>query len=86
MGAPRPHADPRGPTRARTGPDGDPVLLKDQDRSKWDAALVEEGTALVVRAFATKEVGAFAIQGAMAAQYAAAKTAAATDWQRIARL
>jgi RNA polymerase sigma-70 factor (ECF subfamily) len=71
---------------ARTTPGGDLVLLEDQDRTRWDAALIAEGRALVGRAFASGEVGAYAIQAAIAAAHAEAPGAAATDWRRIVGL
>ncbi len=71
---------------ARTGPDGDLVLLADQDRRRWDQALVEEGRTLVGRAFATGEVGTYAIQAAIAAEHTRTGNAAGTDWARIVSL
>jgi len=71
---------------ARTTPDGDLVLLEDQDRSLWDRRLIAEGGALVGRAFATGQVGAYAIQAAIAAEHAGAPDPSATDWPRIAAL
>ncbi len=68
---------------ARQDMAGDIVLLSDQDRSRWDTSLMEEGTALVVRAFKAGPVGAYAIQGAIAAVHAEAREAAATDWNEI---
>jgi len=62
--------------RARTTPDGDIILLEDQNRSVWDAGLIAEGRALVARAPA----GPYAVQAAIAAEHAAA----ATDWGRVA--
>jgi RNA polymerase sigma-70 factor (ECF subfamily) len=70
----------------RTTADGDVVLLADQDRSLWNADLIREGTALVDRAFATGHIGAYTLQGAIAAIHAAAPTAEATDWAEIAGL
>ena len=71
---------------ARTTPEGDIVLLEDQDRSKWDARLIAEGRALVERALGTRRFGAYAIQAAIAAVHASAPSAAATDWRQIAAL
>jgi RNA polymerase sigma-70 factor (ECF subfamily) len=68
---------------ARTTPDGDVVLLDDQDRSLWDAGLIAEGRALLGRATGTGRVGPYTIQAAIAAVHSVAPTAAATDWRRI---
>lgn len=69
---------------ARTTPDGDIILLEDQDRARWDAGLIAEGRALVDTA--TDERGPYAIQAAIAAVHATAATAAATDWGRVVTL
>ncbi len=66
--------------RARTTPDGDIVLLEDQNRAAWDAGLIAEGRALV--AGAAGPAGPYAVQAAIAAEHAAA----ATDWGRVAAL
>jgi RNA polymerase sigma-70 factor (ECF subfamily) len=71
---------------ARASPSGDLILLEDQDRSLWDATLIAEGQALVERLLGSGEVGAYALQAAIAAVHAEAPTAAATDWTRIAAL
>jgi RNA polymerase sigma-70 factor (ECF subfamily) len=71
---------------ARATATGDLVLLEDQDRASWDRELIAEGRALVVRAFDSGEVGAYAIQAAIAAAHAEAPDAAATDWGRIVGL
>ncbi len=71
---------------ARLSEAGEIVLLPDQDRALWDSALIGEGVALVERAFATGEVGSYAIQAAISAVHAAARTAEATDWRRIVLL
>ncbi len=71
---------------ARLGPDGTPVLLEAQARGLWDAALIAEGTRLAEAAFARPPVGAYTIEALIAATHAAAPTAAATDWPRIAAL
>jgi RNA polymerase sigma-70 factor (ECF subfamily) len=71
---------------ARATPEGDIVLLEDQDRSKWDADLIAEGRALVERAWSAGRFGAYAIQAAIAAVHANAPTPDATDWRRIAAL
>jgi RNA polymerase sigma-70 factor (ECF subfamily) len=71
---------------ARSTPEGDLVLLEDQDRSKWDARLIAEGVALVERALRTRRFGAYAVQAAIAAAHASAPSAVATDWRQIAAL
>jgi len=71
---------------ARTTPDGDLVLLKDQDRGRWNRALIDEGIALVERALAAPGFGGYSIQAAIAAVHAEAPTAAATDWAQIVAL
>jgi RNA polymerase sigma-70 factor (ECF subfamily) len=71
---------------ARSTPEGDIVLLEDQDRSKWDARLIAEGKALVERALSTRRFGAYTVQAAIAAVHASAPRAAATDWGQIAAL
>lgn len=71
---------------ARATPDGDIVLLEEQDRSTWDAGLIAEGRALVERALGGGRVGPYALQAAIAATHAAAPTAGDTDWRQIAAL
>jgi RNA polymerase sigma-70 factor, ECF subfamily len=71
---------------ARTSPTGDLVLLEDQDRSLWDAARIAEGVALVTRALASRQFGAYTLQAAIAAVHAQAPTPAATDWGQIVAL
>ena len=71
---------------ARTTDDGEVVLLEEQDRSRWDTALITEGTQLVERSLRTRRVGAYTIQAAIAAVHVNAPTAAATDWAEIAGL
>jgi RNA polymerase sigma-70 factor, ECF subfamily len=71
---------------ARSSPAGDLVLLEDQDRSRWDRGRIAEGTALLERAVASGQVGPYALQAAIAAAHAAAPSAQATDWHRIAGL
>lgn len=68
---------------ARTGPDGEIVLLADQNRRLWDRALIVEGVSLAHGAFASPPVGSYTIQALIAATHAAAVEAAATDWGRI---
>jgi RNA polymerase sigma-70 factor (ECF subfamily) len=62
------------------------VLLDDQDRSLWDRALVAEGLALVRRALASRRIGPYTLQAAIASVHAEATDAAATDWAQIAGL
>jgi RNA polymerase sigma factor (sigma-70 family) len=73
--------------RARTGPDGSIVTLLDQDRSRWDQLLIHRGLAGLARA---EQLGGgaepYAVQAAIAAVHARARTADATDWPRIAAL
>jgi len=70
---------------ARTGPSGEPVLLLDQDRARWDQLLIRRGLAALVRAEALSGTpGPYALQAAIAACHARARTAVETDWRRIA--
>ena len=71
---------------ARATPDGELVLLADQDRSRWDRALIAEGTALVERALRSHRFGPYALQSAIAAVHAGASSAADTDWAEIVGL
>lgn len=71
---------------ARVSAEGDLIRLEDQDRSLWDRALIEEGTALIERALAPRRFGAYAVQAAIAAVHASAATPDETDWDRIAFL
>jgi RNA polymerase sigma factor (sigma-70 family) len=73
--------------RARVGPDGAPVLLLDQDRSRWDRLLIRRGLAALERAEAAAPTrGPYTLQAALAACHARAVTADDTDWARIAAL
>ena len=71
---------------ARATPSGELVLLADQDRSLWNRDQIREGSALVTRALASRRVGPYALQAAIAAVHAEADTAAATDWNEIVGL
>jgi RNA polymerase sigma-70 factor, ECF subfamily len=71
---------------ARTGPDGALVLLADQDRTRWDRALVAEGQALVRRCLRRDRPGPYQIQAAINAVHSDAPVAAATDWDQILQL
>ncbi|MFC3578303.1 RNA polymerase sigma factor [Streptomyces yaanensis] len=75
-------------TAARTGPSGEPVLLKDQNRRRWNRLLVRRGFAALGRAnaAATGAPGPYALQAAIAACHAQAYTYEETDWPRIATL
>ena len=72
--------------RARVGPDGELVLLDDQDRRLWDQGQIREGVALVESALRDRRPGFYALQAAIAALHARAGAAAETDWRQIARL
>jgi RNA polymerase sigma factor (sigma-70 family) len=73
--------------KARTGPSGEPVLLLDQDRARWDRLLIGRGLAALARAEALGgALGPYALQASIAACHARARTAAETDWARIAAL
>jgi RNA polymerase sigma-70 factor, ECF subfamily len=71
---------------ARTSPEGEVVLLEEQERSLWNRTQIDEGIALVERALATKEKGPYALQAAIAAVHAEASTAESTDWAQIVGL
>ncbi|GAA2083516.1 sigma factor-like helix-turn-helix DNA-binding protein [Kitasatospora saccharophila] len=71
---------------ARTGPDGGLVPLAEQDRGRWDAAAIAEGTALVERALPAGRVGPYQLQAAIAALHDEAPDVAATDWPQILAL
>lgn len=73
--------------RARVGPDGEPVLLLDQDRGRWDHARIRRGLAALARAEAlTPQPGPYMLQAAIAACHARAARAEDTDWPAIAAL
>jgi len=74
-------------SRARVGPSGEPVLLLDQDRARWDHVLVRRGLAALARAEQLGGAeGPYALQAAIAACHARARTGDETDWTRIAEL
>ncbi len=73
-------------TPARTDASGELVLLEDQDRSRWDAAGIREGRALVRNALGRGTPGPYQVQAAIAALHAEAPTFAATDWTQVAAL
>jgi len=68
---------------ARARPDGDLVLLEDQDRSLWDRALIEEGVRLTTESLRTRMFGPYSLQAAIAAVHAEAPSSAETDWSEI---
>ena len=71
---------------ARTSPDGELVLLDAQDRSLWNREQIAEGSVLVERALASRRIGSYTLQAAIAAVHAQAPTAEATDWAQIVAL
>jgi RNA polymerase sigma-70 factor, ECF subfamily len=73
--------------KARTGPSGEPILLADQDRARWDQLLIRRGLAALKRSEAVGgALGPYALQAAIAVCHAQARTAAETDWARIVAL
>lgn len=74
-------------SRARLGPGGEPILLLDQDRARWDQLLIRRGLAALERAERLGgTLGPYALQAAIAACHARARTAEETDWPRLAAL
>jgi RNA polymerase sigma factor (sigma-70 family) len=74
-------------SHARVGPKGEPILLLDQDRGRWDQLLIRRGLAALQRAEKLGgALGPYALQAAIAACHARARTADETDWKRIASL
>ena len=71
---------------ARTSADGELVLLQDQNRGLWDRELIREGTRLVERALSSGRAGPYAIQAAISAVHADARSMPATDWNEIVGL
>lgn len=71
---------------ARTTDDGQPALLEDQDRTLWDQALIAEGLELLDRALATRRIGVYTLQAAIAAAHARARRPEDTDWAHIVAL
>jgi RNA polymerase sigma factor (sigma-70 family) len=73
--------------RARVGPNGEPVLLMEQDRARWDQLLIRRGLAALERAAQLGQgLGPYALQASIAACHARARTPEQTDWLRIAAL
>ena len=70
----------------RVGPDGELVLLEDQDRERWDQAEIESGIGLIERAMSLGTAGPYLLQAGIAAEHARAASPAETDWVRIAAL
>jgi RNA polymerase sigma-70 factor (ECF subfamily) len=70
----------------RTSPNGDLVLLEDQDRSLWNRQQIAEGVALVERALSSRRFGPYTLQAAIAAVHAEASSTGATDWAEIVAL
>ena len=68
---------------ARTTPEGELVLLEDQDRRLWDRTMIEEGVRLTTEALKTRFFGPYCIQAAIAAVHAEAPSAKETDWNEI---
>jgi RNA polymerase sigma-70 factor, ECF subfamily len=71
---------------ARATEDGELILLDEQDRGRWDRALIEEGMTLVRAAFSAREIGPYVVQAAIAAVHAEAPSADTTDWNEIVGL
>jgi predicted RNA polymerase sigma factor len=77
-------------SRARLGPSGEPILLLEQNRALWDQLLIRRGLAALERAEKLSQKvgsvpGSYTLQASIAACHARARTAAETDWERIAR-
>ncbi|GAB7042918.1 MULTISPECIES: RNA polymerase sigma factor [Catenuloplanes] len=73
--------------RARTAPDGTPILLPDQDRTRWDRTLIQHGLAALDRATALhRPLGPYSVQAAIAAVHTRAPRFEATDWEAIVAL
>jgi len=71
---------------ARAGPEGELVLLADQDRTRWDGVLIRRGLAALERAEALRPSGPYYLQAAIAACHSRARSVEETDWPRIAAL
>ncbi|WP_031517777.1 RNA polymerase sigma factor [Streptomyces sp. NRRL F-5123] len=72
---------------ARTGPDGEPVLLEDQDRRRWDRSAIRRGLAALGRATAAgRGLGPYGLQAAVAGCHATAPSVRETDWERVVLL
>ena len=73
-------------SRARVGPKGEPVLLLDQDRTRWDRLLIRRGLTALARAESLGALGSYSLQAAIAACHARAKSGDETDWARMVAL
>jgi RNA polymerase sigma-70 factor (ECF subfamily) len=71
---------------ARAGPEGELIVLEEQDRSRWDRERIAEGAALAERALRMRRAGPYQIQAAIAALHCQARRAEDTDWPQIAAL
>ncbi|HEY5985794.1 MAG TPA: sigma-70 family RNA polymerase sigma factor, partial [Streptosporangiaceae bacterium] len=71
---------------ARIGPDGEPVLLAEQDRTRWDRGMIANGEEVLERALRQGRPGAYQLHAAIAACHSAAASAEETDWREIALL
>ncbi|TLM77095.1 RNA polymerase sigma factor [Microbulbifer harenosus] len=71
---------------ARVSPEGDLILLEQQDRTLWDQQQIREGIGLVLRALGSRRFGSYSLQAAIAAVHAEAPNMDATDWQQIVGL
>ncbi len=71
---------------ARTAEDGELVLLENQDRSRWNRTLIDEGQQLITASLGTRRVGPYTLQAAISAVHAAAPDMASTDWGEIVGL
>ena len=71
---------------ARTSPDGEVILLEDQDRALWNQEQIAEGIGLVEQALSSRRVGPYSLQAAIAAVHAESPNAAVTDWRQIVGL
>jgi RNA polymerase sigma factor (sigma-70 family) len=72
--------------RARTAPDGSLIPMAEQDRSRWDRAVIDEGIALITTALPRGPTGPYQLQAAIAAVHGEAESADTTDWAQIAAL
>src|SRR5688572_6623441 len=73
-------------SRARVSPSGEPILLLDQDRGRWDHLLIRRGLAALARAESLGPLGPYGLQAAIAACHARSPTGSETDWNRIVEL
>jgi len=71
---------------ARTSPNGELILLENQDRSLWNREQIAEGVALLVKSLKSRRFGAYTLQAAIAAVHAEAESVAVTDWRQIVAL